>query len=64
MRVLEDLECGLSSCLDDRAGQSIYEIARYTDVNNMGTAVLMEALIENPVEQFGDGLYFYFYTIC
>jgi dTDP-L-rhamnose 4-epimerase len=32
-------------------GQSMYEIARYTSVNNMGTAVLLEALIEKPVER-------------
>ena len=31
-------------------GQSMYEVARYTEVNNVGTAVLMEALIERPVE--------------
>ncbi len=31
-------------------GQSMYEVARYTAVNNLGTAVLMEALIERPVE--------------
>ena len=31
-------------------GQSMYEVERYTDVNNRGTAVLMEALIERPVE--------------
>ncbi|HEX4496873.1 MAG TPA: NAD-dependent epimerase/dehydratase family protein [Thermoanaerobaculia bacterium] len=30
-------------------GQSMYEIARYTSVNNLGTAVLLEALIERPV---------------
>jgi dTDP-L-rhamnose 4-epimerase len=47
-------------------GQSMYQIARYTEVNNMGTAVLLEALIENPVERlvvassmsiYGEGLY-------
>jgi dTDP-L-rhamnose 4-epimerase len=47
-------------------GQSMYEIARYTDVNNVGTAVLLEALIEQPVERlvvassmslYGEGLY-------
>ncbi|MEK8090737.1 NAD-dependent epimerase/dehydratase family protein [Thermithiobacillus plumbiphilus] len=47
-------------------GQSMYEIAHYTDVNNMGTAVLLEALIERPVERlivassmsiYGEGLY-------
>jgi dTDP-L-rhamnose 4-epimerase len=47
-------------------GQSMYEIARYTSVNNMGTAVLLEALVEKPVERlvvassmsiYGEGLY-------
>jgi dTDP-L-rhamnose 4-epimerase len=47
-------------------GQSMYEVARYTDVNNLGTAVLLEALIERPVERlvvassmsiYGEGLY-------
>jgi len=47
-------------------GQSMYEIAHYTSTNNLGTAVLLEALIEHPVEQlivassmslYGEGLY-------
>ena len=47
-------------------GQSMYEIRRYTDVNNLGTATLLEALIEKPVERlivassmsvYGEGLY-------
>ena len=47
-------------------GQSMYEIARYTSTNNLGTAVLLEALIEKPVERlivassmsiYGEGLY-------
>lgn len=47
-------------------GQSMYELVRYTDVNNLGTAVLLEALIEKPVEHllvassmsiYGEGLY-------
>lgn len=47
-------------------GQSMYEIKEYTEVNNTGTAVLLEALINNPVEKFviassmsiyGEGLY-------
>ncbi|MBW4561507.1 MAG: SDR family NAD(P)-dependent oxidoreductase [Mojavia pulchra JT2-VF2] len=47
-------------------GQSMYEIAQYTSVNNMGTAVLLEALIEKQVERlivassmsiYGEGLY-------
>nr|HET7858435.1 NAD-dependent epimerase/dehydratase family protein [Caldimonas sp.] len=47
-------------------GQSMYEIAHYTRVNNLGTAVLLEALIAQPVERlvvassmslYGEGLY-------
>ncbi|MGH8179261.1 MAG: SDR family NAD(P)-dependent oxidoreductase [Steroidobacter sp.] len=47
-------------------GQSMYEIEHYTDVNNRGTAVLLEALIHNPVQRlvvassmsvYGEGLY-------
>ncbi|MBV9522939.1 MAG: NAD-dependent epimerase/dehydratase family protein [Alphaproteobacteria bacterium] len=47
-------------------GQSMYEIARYTAVNNLGTAALLEALIERPVRRlvvassmsiYGEGLY-------
>jgi dTDP-L-rhamnose 4-epimerase len=47
-------------------GQSMYEIAHYTSVNGLGTAVLLEALIERPVARlvvassmsiYGEGLY-------
>lgn len=47
-------------------GQSMYRIADYTAVNNLGTAVLLEALVEKPVERlivassmslYGEGLY-------
>lgn len=47
-------------------GQSMYEIARYTGVNNLGTAVLLEALSQKPVRRlvvassmsiYGEGLY-------
>src|SRR5215212_58373 len=47
-------------------GQSMYEIAQYTSVNNLGTAVLLEALAAQPVERlvvassmslYGEGLY-------
>ncbi|MDB6087002.1 MAG: UDP-galactose 4-epimerase, partial [Gammaproteobacteria bacterium] len=47
-------------------GQSMYEIDHYTDVNNRGTAVLLEALIQRPVQRlvvassmsvYGEGLY-------
>jgi dTDP-L-rhamnose 4-epimerase len=47
-------------------GQSMYQIVDYTDVNNLGTATLLEALIKRPVEKlvvassmsiYGEGLY-------
>jgi dTDP-L-rhamnose 4-epimerase len=47
-------------------GQSMYEIAGYTSINNLGTAVLLEALVERPVERlvvassmsiYGEGMY-------
>jgi dTDP-L-rhamnose 4-epimerase len=51
-------------------GQSMYEIAEYTSVNNMGTAVLLEAMVERAKRQpfarlvvassmslYGEGLY-------
>jgi len=47
-------------------GQSMYAVENYTDVNNRGTAVLLEALIKNPVERllvassmslYGEGSY-------
>lgn len=47
-------------------GQSMYEIDRYTSVNDLGTANLFQQLIENPVRRvvvassmsvYGEGLY-------
>jgi dTDP-L-rhamnose 4-epimerase len=47
-------------------GQSMYEIERYVDVNNRGTAVLLEALLRRPLQKlvvassmsiYGEGLY-------
>jgi dTDP-L-rhamnose 4-epimerase len=47
-------------------GQSMYEIARYVGANDLGTAVLLGALIERPVSRlvvassmsvYGEGLY-------
>src|SRR6201996_2738155 len=47
-------------------GQSMYEIARYVSVNDLGTAVLLEELSKNPVERlvvassmsvYGEGRY-------
>ena len=47
-------------------GQSMYQIADYTSVNNLGTAVLLERLSAHPIERlvvassmsiYGEGLY-------
>ncbi len=47
-------------------GQSMYEIEKYSSVNTLGTAVILEALAEQPVEKlivassmsiYGEGLY-------
>jgi dTDP-L-rhamnose 4-epimerase len=47
-------------------GQSMYEVSAYTSANNLGTAVLLEALIARPVRRlivassmsiYGEGLY-------
>ena len=47
-------------------GQSMYQIAHYVGTNNLGTAVLLEALAEHPVERlivassmsvYGEGAY-------
>lgn len=54
-------------------GQSMYEIEHYTDVNNRGTAVLLEELARRPVQRlivassmsvYGEGLYRSGETIC
>src|SRR4030088_536292 len=47
-------------------GQSMYEIEKYVDINNRGTAVLLEALVRRPIMKlivassmsvYGEGLY-------
>lgn len=47
-------------------GQSMYEIERYVDINNRGTALLLETLMERPLQRlvvassmsvYGEGLY-------
>jgi dTDP-L-rhamnose 4-epimerase len=47
-------------------GQSMYQVEAYTDVNNRGTAVLLEAVVKQPIERlivassmsiYGEGLY-------
>ena len=47
-------------------GQSVYEVERYTSVNDLGTAVLMDRLVRRPIDRlvvassmsvYGEGLY-------
>jgi dTDP-L-rhamnose 4-epimerase len=62
--------CGVDAVIHLAAavgvGQSMYQIGQYTSDNNLGTAVLLEALIERPVRRlvvassmsiYGEGLY-------
>jgi dTDP-L-rhamnose 4-epimerase len=65
-RALEGIDAVYHLAAAVGVGQSMYEIDHYTDVNNRGTAVLLEALSRNPVERlvvassmslYGEGLY-------
>lgn len=59
-----DAVCHLAGAVG--AGQSMYEIRNFTSANTLGTAVLLEALVEHPVERlvvassmcvYGEGMY-------
>jgi dTDP-L-rhamnose 4-epimerase len=65
-RALEDVEAVFHFAAAVGVGQSMYEIESYTDINNRGTAVLLEALLRRPVAKlivassmsiYGEGLY-------
>ena len=65
-RALRDVDAVYHFAARVGVGQSMYEIARYTHVNNVGTATLLEELIARPVERlvvassmsiYGEGLY-------
>ena len=65
-RALHDVDAVYHFAAAVGVGQSMYEIADYTSVNNLGTAVLLEALIARPVQRlivassmslYGEGLY-------
>lgn len=66
IKALKDIDAVFHLAAMVGVGQSMYQIKDYTDVNNVGTAVLMEALMEHPVEKlvtassmsiYGEGLY-------
>jgi dTDP-L-rhamnose 4-epimerase len=65
-RSLEGVDSVLHLAAAVGVGQSMYEVAHYTAVNNTGTAVLLEALLDKPVRKlivassmsiYGEGLY-------
>ncbi|HEX4652956.1 MAG TPA: NAD-dependent epimerase/dehydratase family protein [Candidatus Udaeobacter sp.] len=65
-RALEDVGGVFHFAAVVGVGQSMYEIAHYTSTNSQGTAVLLEALVQRPVERlvvassmsiYGEGLY-------
>ncbi len=65
-RALDGVDAVIHLAAAVGVGQSMYEIARYTSTNTLGTAVLMEALVERPVGSlvvassmsiYGEGLY-------
>jgi dTDP-L-rhamnose 4-epimerase len=66
LRALRDVDAVVHLAALVGVGQSMYQVAEYTSVNAHGTAVLMEALIERPVERvvvassmsiYGEGAY-------
>jgi dTDP-L-rhamnose 4-epimerase len=65
-RALDGVDAVLHLAAMVGVGQSMYEIERYTRVNGVGTAVLLEALVDRPVERlvvassmsvYGEGMY-------
>jgi dTDP-L-rhamnose 4-epimerase len=65
-RALEGVDAVVHLAARVGVGQSMYELTGYTDVNSLGTAVLLEALVDRPVETllvassmsvYGEGLY-------
>jgi dTDP-L-rhamnose 4-epimerase len=65
-RALEGVDAVYHLAAAVGVGQSMYQVEDYTSVNNLGTAVLLEALIERPVQRlvvassmsiYGEGMY-------
>jgi dTDP-L-rhamnose 4-epimerase len=63
---LRGVDCVVHLAAEVGVGQSMYEVERYTSTNDVGTAVLFERLIDNPVRRvvtassmsiYGEGLY-------
>jgi dTDP-L-rhamnose 4-epimerase len=65
-RALKDVDQVVHLAAEVGVGQSMYAVDRYTSVNDYGTAVLFQQLIDSPVERvvvassmsiYGEGLY-------
>src|SRR5438067_9924651 len=65
-RALEGVDSVVHLAAEVGVGQSMYAVERYTSVNETGSAVLFEALIDHPVRRvvtassmsiYGEGLY-------
>jgi dTDP-L-rhamnose 4-epimerase len=65
-RALKDIDSVIHLAAEVGVGQSMYAAERYTSVNETGSAVLFEALIDHPVRRvvtassmsiYGEGLY-------
>jgi dTDP-L-rhamnose 4-epimerase len=65
-KALKGIDAVVTSQAEVGVGQSMYAVERYTSVNDVGTAVLFEKLIEQPVRRvvtassmsiYGEGLY-------
>ena len=65
-RALKGVDSVVHLAAEVGVGQSMYEVERYTSTNDVGTAVLFEALIAQPVRRvvtassmsiYGEGLY-------
>jgi len=63
---LEGIDAVVHLAAEVGVGQSMYEIARYVGANDLGTAVLLEAMIDRPIGRivvassmsvYGEGLY-------
>lgn len=63
---LKDIDSVIHLAAEVGVGQSMYEAARYTSTNDVGIAVLFDALIDHPVRRvvtassmsiYGEGLY-------
>jgi dTDP-L-rhamnose 4-epimerase len=66
MKALRGVDSVVHLAAEVGVGQSMYAVERYTSVNDVGTAVLFEKLIDNPVRRvvtassmsiYGEGLY-------